>query len=212
MIVLRAKQVKFDVTYISLTDKPDWFLEISPHGKVPVLEVDGVPLFESNAISEYLDETVPPRLHPEDPIERARNRAWTDFVPDFSSAFSKVNYGTTKEEFDAGLEALPKVLAKLEDALSKRGNDGPYFNGPKLSLVDASYAPFLFRFNFVEGMAKTGALDAFPLVKAWSDALVSDDAVTGSVPGDWEEKMVAMLRRRETYSATFLPKDAAAAE
>ena len=44
------------------------------------------------------------------------------------------------------------------------------------------------------------------------NALCSDDAVTGSVPGDWEEKMVAMLRRRETYSATFLPKDAAAAE
>ena len=70
MIVLRAKQVEFDVTYINLRDKPDWFLKISPHGKVPVLNVDGQPLFESNAIAEFLDETVPPRLHPEDPVER----------------------------------------------------------------------------------------------------------------------------------------------
>jgi Glutathione S-transferase, N-terminal domain len=45
-------------------NRPDWFLAISPHKKVPVLRVDDrVSLFESNAIAEYLDETVPPRLH-----------------------------------------------------------------------------------------------------------------------------------------------------
>ncbi len=87
---MRAKQVEFDVTYINLGEKPDWFLEISPHGKVPVLSVDERPLFESNAIAEYLDEIVPPKLHPEDPIKRARNRAWTDYVIDFSSGLSGV--------------------------------------------------------------------------------------------------------------------------
>ena len=40
MIVLRTKEVEFDVTYINLREKPDWFLKISPHGKVPVLKVD----------------------------------------------------------------------------------------------------------------------------------------------------------------------------
>ena len=44
---MRAKIVEFKVTYINLQDKPGWFLEISPHGKVPVLVVDDVPLFES---------------------------------------------------------------------------------------------------------------------------------------------------------------------
>ncbi|MEQ9574512.1 MAG: glutathione S-transferase N-terminal domain-containing protein, partial [Rhodospirillales bacterium] len=34
VIMLRAKGVDFDVTYINLREKPDWFLEISPHGKV----------------------------------------------------------------------------------------------------------------------------------------------------------------------------------
>ena len=73
MIVLRAKDVSFKVTYIDLRDKPDWFLEISPHAKVPVLVVDGQPLFESNAIAEFLDEAEIQRLHPQDPIKRARN-------------------------------------------------------------------------------------------------------------------------------------------
>ena len=54
MIVLRAKKVEFDVTYITKEDKPDWFLELSPHGKVPVLKVNDIALFESNAIAEFL--------------------------------------------------------------------------------------------------------------------------------------------------------------
>ena len=70
---MRAKDVEFEVTFINLREKPDWFLEISPLGKVPVLKVDDDILFESNAIAEFLDETVAPRLHPEDPVARA----WT---------------------------------------------------------------------------------------------------------------------------------------
>ncbi len=37
----------------------------------------------SSAICEYLDETHSPRLHPEDPIERAINRAWIEYMPSF---------------------------------------------------------------------------------------------------------------------------------
>ena len=45
---------------------------------------------------------------------------------------------------------LRKTVAKLEEAIDKdRGNDGPYFNGDTLSLVDAAYAPFLQRFGIV---------------------------------------------------------------
>ena len=86
---MRAKDVEFEVTFINLLEKPDWFLKISPHGKVPVLKIGGDVLFESNAIAEFLDETVSPRLHPEDPIERARNRAWTDFVSNFARALKR---------------------------------------------------------------------------------------------------------------------------
>ena len=45
MIVLRAKGVEFEVTHITADAKPEWFLDISPHGKVPVLWVDDEVLF-----------------------------------------------------------------------------------------------------------------------------------------------------------------------
>jgi len=45
-IALNEKRVDFEREYIDLANKPDWFREISPLGKVPVLLVDGVPVFE----------------------------------------------------------------------------------------------------------------------------------------------------------------------
>jgi len=212
VIVLRAKQVEFDVTYINLREKPDWFLEISPHGKVPVLSVEDVPLFESNAIAEYLDEVVPPRLHPEDPIKRARHRAWTDFVPDFSSGIN-IYYTKTKAELEAKVEAAPARLEKLETAIrSERGNDGPYFAGPELCLVDAAYAPFLQRFAMVEEKVRTGLLKDFPLVQAWTDALLASETVTGSVPASFVDEFVANLHRREFYVRQYFDLGSVAAE
>ncbi len=213
MIVLRAKAIEFEVTYIILREKPDWFLEISPHGKVPVLNVDGRPLFESNAIAEFLDEVEAPRLHPEDPIKRARNRAWTDFVPDFSPALSGVYYAKTPEETQAALEKAPARLSKLEEALAtEREGDGPYFNDDKLCLVDAAYAPFLQRFAFVEAKLETGLLGDFPLLRAWSDALLANKLVTGSVPANFEDEFVANLKRRGFHVGAMFEAAGQAAE
>jgi glutathione S-transferase len=199
VILMRAKKVDFDVTYINLRDKPDWFLKISPHGKVPVLLVDDTPLFESSAIAEYLDEVVTPRLHPEDPIKRARNRAWTDFVPTFAAALNGVTYAKPSDDLDDKLEAARKVLDRIEQAIEhERGNDGPYFNGPELSLVDAAYAPFLQRFKIAEDVLKTGLLDDFPRVKNWSETLIQDVRVKGALPDEFPEEFLANLERRET--------------
>lgn len=82
-IALTEKGIPFTRTYIDLNRKPDWFTAISPLGKVPLLRVrenDGeVVLFESAVILEYLEETLPRSLHPADPLERARHRAWIEF-------------------------------------------------------------------------------------------------------------------------------------
>src|SRR5215471_18530401 len=96
-IVLREKNVPFEFRHIEPDNRPDWFLAISPHKKVPVLRVDDtVSLFESNAINEYLDDTTAPRLHPEDPIARAVNRAWTDYIPTFSEGVTGCAYADSE--------------------------------------------------------------------------------------------------------------------
>jgi len=213
VIALRAKDVKFDVTYIDLRNKPDWFLKLSPHGKVPVLLVGDTPLFESNAIAEYLDETVAPRLHPEDPLIRAGHRAWTDFIPDFASALNAISYATTREEMETGLAAAPQKLARLEGALETwQANGGPYFYGKRLCLVDAAYAPFLQRFALVEDILNTGLLRQFPRVQAWSDALLANGIVTGAVPGNFLEEFHRNHERRGTWAWSVLQGTGKAAQ
>lgn len=202
---MRAKDVEFEVTFINLREKPDWFLEISPHGKVPVLKVDDDILFESNAIAEFLDETVAPRLHPEDPVARARNRAWTDFVPTFAGALTGIYYTKTREAMENGLEKAPKALGRLEEALVQQNeNGGPYFNGQKLSLVDAAYAPFFQRFLVADGFLKTNLLDQFPRVKAWAEALLSNEVVSGAVAPEFLVEFHANLRRQQYYVASLM--------
>jgi len=200
VIAMRAKQVDFEVTYVNLQDKPDWFLEISPHGKVPVLKVDDEILFESNAIAEFLDEMVEPRLHPADPFKRARNRAWTDFVPDVSKAINGIGYAKTREAMEEGIEKAAKPVSRLERALTtERRNDGPYFNGDTLCLVDAAYGPIFQRFALVEAVVKTGLFNAFPLVQAWSAALLVNETVVGAVPDNFLEEFKSNHQRRATY-------------
>src|SRR5258708_39643069 len=100
-IVLREKNVAFEFRHIEPDNRPDWFLAISPHKKVPVLRVDDrVSLFESNAIAEYLDETVAPRLHPEAALARAVNRAWTDYVPTFAEVGTATAYDDTQADYN----------------------------------------------------------------------------------------------------------------
>src|SRR3954465_3691374 len=134
-IVLREKGIDFEFRHIDRDNRPDWFLAISPHKKVPVISIDGkVSLFESNAIAEYLDETITPRLHPDDPVLRAINRAWTDYVPTFANSVTATGYSDDEATYKASAEKIPDVFDRLERALEKQGA-GPFFNGAKYSLV-----------------------------------------------------------------------------
>jgi glutathione S-transferase len=115
-------------------NRPDWFLAISPHKKVPVLRVDEkMSLFESNAIAEYLDETTEPRLHPDDQVLRAINRAWTDYVPTFAKLVTAGAYADDEACYKAAAENIPVAFDRLELALAKQ-NAGPFFNCAKYSL------------------------------------------------------------------------------
>jgi glutathione S-transferase len=114
-IVLREKKIDFEFRHIEADDRPDWFKAISPHNKVPVLRLDDkVSLFESGAIAEFLDDTTAPRLHPEDLVERAVNRAWIEYLPTFVDMTSGHAYADTEAEFYRAATLAPAAFEKLE--------------------------------------------------------------------------------------------------
>ncbi|MEL0082594.1 MAG: glutathione S-transferase family protein, partial [Gammaproteobacteria bacterium] len=141
--MLREKQVDFTVRYIDLRNKPDWFLKISPTGKVPLLMVDQQVLFESSAINEYLDERFQPTLHPTDPLQRAQNRAWIEMANQLSAAQFGFTMAGDEGSHRQNLDQSLQLLNRLESPLVTSG--GPYFNGAEFALVDAAFAPFFTR-------------------------------------------------------------------
>jgi glutathione S-transferase len=211
-IVLREKNIDFEFRHIEPDNRPDWFLAISPHKKVPVLRIDdSVSLFESNAIAEFLDETIAPRLHPADPVLRAVNRAWTDYVPTFAESVTGTAYADSEADYNKAAAKIPVAFERLEQALAKQGN-GPFFNGAAYSLVDAAYAPFLQRYDFLDRIKPLGAIARFPKVKAWSDALLARPS-THSFPADAFQAMYrANVRRRNKWVSQFIAPVQVAAE
>jgi glutathione S-transferase len=212
-IVLREKNVAFEFRHIDPDNRPDWFLAISPHKKVPVLRIDDtVSLFESNAIAEYLDETIEPRLHPDDPVARAVNRAWTDYVPTFSSSVTATGYAADEAAYKAAAEKIPAAFGQLERALEKQSPAGPFFNGAKYSLVDAGYAPFLQRYFYLDRVKPLGVIEKFPRLKAWAQALLKRPSTHSFPEAEFEALYRANLKRRKVWASQFIPDVAVAAE
>jgi glutathione S-transferase len=211
-IVLREKNTEFELRHIEPDNRPNWFLAISPHKKVPVLRIDdSVSLFESNAINEYLDETIAPRLHPAEPVERAVNRAWTDYVPTFASTVTATAYADTEAEYNKAAEQIPVPFERLEKALEKQGG-GPFFNGAGYSLVDAAYAPFLQRYVFLDRVKRLGHIENFPRLKAWCEALLKRDSTHSFPPAEFEAMYRDNLKRRQKWVSQFIGTRQMAAE
>ena len=83
-MVLIEKGLDCELIEIDVYNKPEWFHEISPYGKVPVIVHEGKTIFESAIINEYLDERYPEvGLMPTDLYERARARIWMDYCSSY---------------------------------------------------------------------------------------------------------------------------------
>lgn len=155
-MTLIEKGVDFSLTEIDLFDRPAWFSEISPYGKVPALRHGGTTIYESTIINQYLDEVFPePPLMPAQPIGRAQARIWMDYC---ETRFLPVTHRLMSEKDDpdrraANLAAFAEVLRFIEhEGLGKLG-DGPYFFGTQLTLVDLQFCPFFERFGTYEQLA-----------------------------------------------------------
>ncbi|MCT8996828.1 glutathione S-transferase family protein [Chelativorans intermedius] len=191
-IMLKEKNVPYERIDVDLENKPEWFLKISPRGKVPLLKVGEDVLFESAAIVEYLDETQEPRLHPEDPVTRARHRAWMEFGSAALSDIWTLETTTDRKSFDAAARALKEKFARLEAELG----DGPYFAGRAFSLVDAVFAPVFRYFDVFDTITDLGVFDGLTKVPAWRRALAERPSVREAVVADYNDRLRRFLERK----------------
>lgn len=201
VIVLDEKRVGYEVTYIDLEAKPEWFLQLSPRGKVPVLVVDGRPLFESSAIVEFLEETHPePPLLPADPFLRARDRGWVSLFADelYAPLWTLLTRdGDAAARAAASIDAL---LERLDEELA--GRQWLSGDGTRFGFADAAAAPFFMRAQIAEEVG-LWSRSARASERAWSERLLARPSVARSVPGWYLDGLRADLEAR---AATAEPR------
>lgn len=192
-IVLAEKGVPFTRRYVDLAAKPDWFLALSPLGKTPVLLVADTPLFESAVICEYLDETRGEPLHPRDPLQRARHRAWMEF----GSAVLNTIWAFYTAPDDAALEARRQELRRqFEQVEAALDEGGPFFAGVRFGLVDAVFGPVFRYFDVFERLGEPPLFDGLPRVMRWRAALGARPSVRGAVLADYAARLERFLLAR----------------
>jgi glutathione S-transferase len=201
VLALLSKKIDFDVEYIDMQNPPDWFMKISPLGKVPVLLIGDEVLFESSVIVEYLDEVHEPMLHPDDPLVKARNRAWMEFGNECLMNMFNLVMAADEAGFNEQRDGLNNKLDQLNAKLDK----APYFNGDKLSLVDISFIPLFQRMNYLDEVVP-GLVDAerHPRVKAWADELLKLDIVGRSTVPEIRELYLTLTRKRGGHIVSLM--------
>ena len=200
VISLAEKGAPFERRDINLSNKPDWFRQLSPLGKVPLLQVDGETLFESAVILEYLEDTQPRPLHPAKPLQRARHRAWIEFgsslLSDIGSFYSAPDEGA----FTAKAAVLSDKFTRLEKELG----DGPWFAGEKFTLVDAVFGPIFRYFETFDQIGNFGILADKPKLAAWRDRLAARPSVKNAVADHYPERLAVFLRNRNSYLSSLM--------
>jgi len=152
---------------------------------------------------EYLEDTQAPALHPADPLVRARHRAWMEFGSSILADIWTIETTPDRAAFEAKVELLHEKFRRLEAELG----EGPYFAGKCFCLVDAVFAPAFRYFDVFDRFADLGVFAGLTKVQAWRRALAARPSVQGAVVADYEARLEAFLRRRDSWLVRLVDKE-----
>jgi glutathione S-transferase len=193
-IVMLEKKAPFERVDIDLANKPPWFLEVSPLGKTPVLLVGKRAIFESAVICEYLEESFLPRLHPQQPLDRAEHRAWMAFGSTVLDLIAGFYSATDDQTLKTKADGITAKFQQIE--LARR--PAHFFAGDDFSIVDAVFAPVFRYFDAFEAIGDFGFFDRTPLVSRWREALQQRPSVIAAVRTDYPELLRQFLLKRNS--------------
>ena len=189
-VALLSKKVEHQTVEVDpFAELPQAYLRLHPFGRVPVLVHGSFELFETNAITRYVDRAFEgPPLQPERAAALARMDqviavvdayAYWPMVRQVSShGFFRPSLGepSSREEVELGLEASGKVLSFLD----RVAGEGEVLSGRDFTLADCHLAPMMD--YFVRAEEGKAALSARPALQSWWDRASVLDALRATDP------------------------------
>jgi glutathione S-transferase len=180
-LALEEKGVRYtfeEVEIFGPAGAPAAHLARQPFGRIPVLAHDGFMLYETSAITRYVDEAFAgTRLQPQEPRARARMNQVVGIIDSY--AYRPMIWGVFVARIVAPEEGIAPDEQPVAESLAKsrtccRALDeilgsNRYFAGEDLTLADVHALPILLYF----AMTKEGrdTLSAHPRLRAWLDAM-----------------------------------------
>jgi len=165
---LREKGAEFELQSVNIMPMPDWFKEISPARRIPVLRDTAIgeegpqgTIPDSSAICAYVERKYPePALYPMDPYEHGR-AVWLEEYSDSELAapigmgiFRPIQFARfqgKEPDLDTArktyADKLPRPLDYLEGEIGSRR----FLVGDALSIADVSVASMLVQLELVAG-------------------------------------------------------------
>uniref|UniRef100_A0ACD5ZGN3 Uncharacterized protein n=1 Tax=Avena sativa TaxID=4498 RepID=A0ACD5ZGN3_AVESA len=175
-LTLNFKGLSYEYQEEDLGNKSELLLESNPvNKKVPVLIHNGVPICESLAILEYIDEVYAgrgPSLLPADPYQRARARFWAAYIDNkLVAPWWKMFAGKTEKERDEGRKQTLVAVEMLEEALKECSKEKPFFGGDDIGYLDVVMGGMVAWMQGTEALCGIKLLDAgkTPLLLAWME-------------------------------------------
>jgi len=201
IIILEEKNISFTRTDIDLANKPAWFKQKSPMGKVPILLIDdNRSLFESSVICEYLDDVTEGSLHPRDSFEKANHRALIELgsvilnnIASLYNAKDKTSFQNIHTEIQRKFKFLEKHLSGI-----------PFFSGDKIHLIDAVYGPIFRYFEVFDSFIELNTFAHLPKCQLWRKVLSQRKSVKHAVSKDYSAFLIQFLINRDSYISQLI--------
>ena len=143
--VLYEKGMDFQIVDVDLHNKPEDLAVMNPYNQVPVLVERDLILYESNIISEYIDDRFPhPQLMPADPVMRARARLFLfRFEHEMFTHVETLEKGNQRL-IDKARSSIRDSLAQMAPVFTKQ----KFMLGDEFSMLDVAIVPLLWRLDY----------------------------------------------------------------
>ncbi|MCL7046412.1 hypothetical protein MKW94_012785 [Papaver nudicaule] len=143
LLNLEEKEVPYQMHLIDTANKPHWFLDVNPEGKLPLVKFDDKWVPDSDVIAQTLEAKYPrPSLVPRSEYASVGSKIFGCFVTFLKS----------KDATDGSEQALITELSALDEHLIYHG---PFANGQDVSAVDCDLAPKLYHLEVALGHFKS---------------------------------------------------------
>ncbi|XP_057431007.1 glutathione S-transferase DHAR3, chloroplastic [Lotus japonicus] len=165
LLTLEEKHLPYEAKFVDLSNKPEWFLQISPEGKVPVIKFDEKWVPDSDIITQTLEEK-----YPSPPLVTPPEKSTVG-----SKIFSTfIGFLKSKDPNDGTEQALLSELSSFNDYLK---DNGPFVNGKDISAADLSLGPKLYHLEIALGHYKKWTVpDSLTFLKSYMKAIFSRES------------------------------------